>query len=111
MNNLGWLTPGPHGWKSEGADQIIDAALKVLDLLRMISGLHIHISGCRRRITPTSSPLAKFLQELIRRDKERILLKDAADDNHGMRSHDVNDRVPPKTTEVVSTDNRVVVTK
>jgi len=37
--------------------------------------------------------LAKFSQELIRRHKERILLKDAADDNHGMGSHDVNHRV------------------
>jgi hypothetical protein len=110
MNNLGWLTPAPHGWKSEGADQIIDAALKVLDLLCMISGLYIHISGRRRRITPTGSPLAKFLQELIRWDEERILLKDAANDDHGMRSHDVNHRVPPKTTEMVSTDDRVVVT-
>ena len=111
MNNLGWLTPAPHGWKSEGANQIIDAALKVLDLLCMISGLYVHISGRRGRITPTSSPLAKFLQELIRRHKERILLKDAPDDNHGMRSHDVNHRVSSKTTEMVSTDDRVVVTK
>jgi hypothetical protein len=55
--------------------------------------------------------LAKFSQELIRRHKERILLKDAADDNHGMRSHDVNHRVTPKTAEMVSTDDRVVVTK
>jgi hypothetical protein len=111
MNNLGWLTTAPHGWKSEGADQIINAALKVRDLLCKISGLYIHISGRRGRITPTSSPLAKFSQELIRRHKERILLKDAADDNHGMRSHDVNHRVTPKATEMVSTDDRVVVTK
>ena len=38
-------------------------------------------------------------------------MKDAADDNHGMRPHDVNHRVPAKTTEMVSTDHRVVVTK
>jgi hypothetical protein len=55
--------------------------------------------------------LAKFSQELIRRYKERILLKDAADDNHGMSSHDVNHRVTSKTTEMVSTDDRVVVPK
>ena len=84
-------------------------ALVLLSVL--ICGLYFHISGRRRRIIPTSSPLAKFSQELIRRHKERILLKDATDDNHGMGSHDVNDRVTSKTTEMVSTDDRVVVTK
>jgi hypothetical protein len=111
MNNLGWLTAAPHGRKSEDANQIINAAPKVLDFLCRISGLQIHISGRRRRTTPASSPLAKFSQELIRRYKERILLKDAADDNHGMSSHDVNHRVTSKTTEMVSTDDRVVVPK
>ena len=86
MNNLGWLTAAPHGWKSEDADQIIKAALKARDFLCRISGLHVHISGCCGRSTPTSSALARFSQELIRRYKERILLKDAADDNHGMSS-------------------------
>src|SRR5271168_355999 len=71
----------------------------------------MHISGRCKRTTSTSSPLAKFSQELIRRYKEGILLKDAADDNHGMGSHDVNHRVPPKTTEMVSADDRVVVAK
>ena len=97
MNNLGWLTAAPHGRKSEDANQIINAALKALDFLCRISGLHIHISGRRRRTTPASPPLAKFSQELIRRHKERILLKDAADDDHGMRPHDVNHRVASKT--------------
>src|SRR5579863_2661059 len=76
MNNPGWLTPAPYGWKSEDANQIIYAALKVLDFLCRISGLHVHVSGRCRRTTATSSPLAKFSQELIRRHKERILLKD-----------------------------------
>jgi hypothetical protein len=109
MNNLEWFTTAPHGWKSEGADQVIDAALKVLDLLCEVSGLYIHISGRRRRITPVGPALAKFSQELIRRHKERILLQDASNDNQGMRSHDVNDRVTAKTTEMVSTDDRVIV--
>ena len=72
--------------------------------------MHIHVLGHCRRNTPAGSPLAKFLQELIRRYKERIVLKDAADDNHGVSSHDVNYRVTPKTAEMVSTDDRVVVT-
>jgi hypothetical protein len=55
--------------------------------------------------------LAKFLQELIRRYKEGIPLKNAADDHHGMSSHDVNHRVSPKTAEMVGTNNRVVVPK
>jgi hypothetical protein len=111
MNNLGWLTAAPHGWKGEDTSQIIHAALKLPDFLCKISGLHIHISGRCRRTTPASSPMAKFSQELIRRYKERILLKDAADDNHGMSAHDVNHRVTPKTTEMVSADDRVVVPK
>jgi hypothetical protein len=111
MNNLGWLAAAPDSWKSEDANQIIDAALKALDLLCRISGLHIHISGRCRQTTPTGSPLAKFSQELIRRHKEGILLKDAANDNHGMSSHDVNHRVTPKPTEMVSTDDRVVMAK
>ncbi len=36
-------------------------------------------------------------------------MKDAADDNHGMSAHDVNHGVTPKTTEMISTDDRVVV--
>jgi hypothetical protein len=110
-NDLGWFTAAPHGWKSEDANQIINAALKALDLLCNFFGLPIHISGRCRRTSSTCSPLAKFSQELIRRYKERILLKDAADDDHGMSSHDINHSVTPKTPEMVSTDDRVIVTK
>jgi hypothetical protein len=90
MNDPGWLTAAPHGWNSEDANQIVKAALKALDFLCRISGLHIHISGHCGRTALGRSPLAKFSQELIRRYKERILLKDAADDDHGMSSPDVN---------------------
>jgi hypothetical protein len=111
MSNLRWLTTAPHGWKSEHADQIIEAALKALDFLGGIYGLHIHVSGRCRRTTPVGSPLPKVSQELIRRHEERIVLKDAADDNHGMSPHDVNDCVTSKTAETVSADDRVVVAK
>jgi hypothetical protein len=47
INNLGWLTAAPHGGKGEQADQIINATLKLLDLLGNISGLHTYISGRR----------------------------------------------------------------
>ena len=111
MNDLGWLSAAPDGGEGEDADQIVNTAPKVLDFLGRVSGLPIHISGRWRRTTPASSPLAKFSQELIRRYKEGILLKDAPDDDHGMSSHDVNHRVPPKLTKMVSADDGVVVPK
>ncbi|HWX19666.1 MAG TPA: hypothetical protein VN578_07145 [Candidatus Binatia bacterium] len=42
-NNPGRLAATPHGWKSEDADQIIDAATKVLDLLSGMFELHLHV--------------------------------------------------------------------
>lgn len=47
--------------------------------------------------------LAKLPQEFVRRNKERILLKDAADDDHRVGAHDVHDRITPKTPEMVGT--------
>src|ERR1700683_2281492 len=57
----------------------------------------------------TNPPLAKFPQKLIRRHKERILVKDTADDDHRMSPHDVNHRVASKLPQMVSADDRVVV--
>jgi hypothetical protein len=111
MNNLRWFCAAPYGRKSEDANQIINAAPKVLDVLCRVSGLLIHVSGHCRRTNPASSPLAEFSQELIRRYKERILLQDAADDHHGMSSHDVNHCVTTEMAEMVGTDNGVVVPK
>jgi hypothetical protein len=62
-------------------------------------------------MTPAGSPLAKFSQELLRRHEERILLEDAPDDDHWMSSHDVNHRIAAKATEMVRTDDRVVMAK
>jgi hypothetical protein len=39
VNNLGWLTAAPRGWKSEDANQIFEAALKALVFLFRITGL------------------------------------------------------------------------
>ena len=50
MNNLGWLAATPDGRKSEDADQIINAALKALDLLGGMFELRFHVkppSGVR----------------------------------------------------------------
>ena len=107
----GMVLAAPYGRKGEDANQIINAVPKVLDSLCRVSGLLIHVSGHCRRTNPASSPLAEFSQELIRRYKERILLQDAADDHHGMSSHDVNHCVTTKTAEMVGTDNGVVVPK
>src|SRR5258708_1349269 len=42
--------------------------------------------------------------------KKRIVLKYAADDDHGMRSHDVNHRISSKFREIVGADHNIVVT-
>ncbi|HUA99052.1 MAG TPA: hypothetical protein VMA34_12045 [Terracidiphilus sp.] len=110
MNNLGWLSAAPNDRKSQDADQVIDGALKTLDLLGRIRGLHIHISAHRGRMIPPSSRAAKFLQELIRRYKDRIPLQDATYDDHRMRPYDVNQHVAPKTSESMYIDHCVVVT-
>ena len=55
--------------------------------------------------------MAKFPQELIRRHKERILLKDTADDDQRMGPHDVDYCVATELPQVVSADDRVVVAK
>ena len=49
MNNLGWLAAAPHGGKSEDADQVIDAALKALDLLGGMFELHFHVKRPSRK--------------------------------------------------------------
>ena len=56
-----------------------------------------------------SPTLTKFTQEFIRGNKEGILLKDAADDDHRMGPHDVNHRVAPEFAEMVGADDCVVV--
>ena len=88
-----------------------DATLKTLDLLGDVSGSQIHISGRRRRAAAASPPPAKFPEELIRRHIERIVLKNAADDDHGMRPHDVDDGIASELSQVISADDRVVMTE
>jgi len=54
--------------------------------------------------------LAQLLHELVWRNEERILLKDAADNNHWMCAHDVNYDLPAKLGEIVRSYHRVFVT-
>jgi hypothetical protein len=44
--------------------------------------------------------LLNFTEEFLRRHKERVLLENAGKDNHRLRSHDVNYRVPSKFSEM-----------
>lgn len=39
---------------------------------------------------------AQLPQELIRRNKERVLLENAANDDHRMSPHNVNNDIPAK---------------
>ena len=54
--------------------------------------------------------MANLAQEFLWRHEERILLKNAADDDHRMRPHDVDHRVASKFSEMVGADDRIVVT-
>jgi hypothetical protein len=67
------------------------------------------MSGRVGDFVPVNPSLTKFTQEFVRRDKEGILLKDAADDDHGMGPHDVNHHVTPKFSERVGADDCVLV--
>src|SRR5579864_2482518 len=49
------------------------------------------------------------MQELSRRHEERIVLKNAANDDQGMRAHDINHRVSAEFRKAVGADHRVVV--
>jgi hypothetical protein len=40
---MGWLAAAPHSRESENADQIVQAASKVLDLFVGMFGLQVHV--------------------------------------------------------------------
>ena len=52
---------------------------------------------------------AQLLQELLRGHEERVFVEDAADDEHRMGTHDVNDNPSAKLGEIVGSDDRVMV--
>src|SRR5580692_4133292 len=58
---------------------------------------------------PPGPPLANFTQELFGRHKKWIVLKNATDDDHGMRPHDVNHRVSSKFRQIIGADHGIVV--
>lgn len=56
-----------------------------------------------------SPTLTEFTEEFVRGDKEWVLLKDAANDDHRMGPQDVNHGVSPKLAEMVGADDCIVV--
>jgi hypothetical protein len=53
--------------------------------------------------------LVKLLEELLWGHKEGVLLKNAANDDHGMRPYHVHDGVTAELREIVDADNGIVV--
>ena len=52
---------------------------------------------------------AQLPQELIRRNKEGVLLQDATNDDHRMGPHNVHDNIPAKLGEIVYSYDRVFI--
>jgi len=50
------------------------------------------------------------MQELPRRDEERIVLENAADDDQRMCAHDINHSVSAECRQAVGADDRIIVT-
>ena len=107
MNNPGWLGATPHGRKTEDADQVSNAALKALDLLSGMLELHFHVRQPSTVRHSTGPAFADFTQELVRLNEERVLLKNAPDNDYRMGSQGIHDGVPAKPAEIVRTNDRV----
>src|SRR6185436_11446102 len=62
-----------------------------------------------RCLTLGRTAFAQFPQKLIRRDKERVLLNDASDENHRVSSHDVDDQVAATLRQIIKTDYGILI--
>jgi hypothetical protein len=56
-------------------------------------------------------PFAQRTQELIRWNKERVLLQDAPNNDHGVCPHDVDHNVSAKLGEIIQSYDRVFVAR
>ncbi len=54
-------------------------------------------------------PLTQLPQEFVRRNEEGVLLEDAADDDHRVGPHDIDDDLPAKLGEIVDSYDRVLI--
>src|SRR5918992_3603247 len=74
-------------------------------------------SGMRSSPSPESGrcdcapalTVPQLAQKLVRGDEERVLLEDAAEDNHRVSPHDVDDDIGPELGEIVHADDRVSI--
>ena len=105
---MGVLVTAPNSGKRQDTDQIVDAALKALNLIKCLFRFRFHIRPLLWLCCPGVS-FAQFPQEFIRWYEERVLLKHAADDDHRVRPHDVYDDLPAKLGEIVYSYDRVFI--
>src|SRR5207302_7362064 len=67
------------------------------------------VTSDRCWFSPRCAAFAQFPQKLIRRYKERVLLDDAADENHRVSSYDVNDKVAATLRQIIKTDYGILI--
>src|SRR5882724_394750 len=111
-DNLGRLSATPDGGKRLNADQIVDTGPEALNLIGRLFHLRFHrqvTSG--RCFTLGRTAFAQFPQKLIRRYKERVLLHDAADENHRVSSHDVDDKIAATLRQIIKTDYGILIVR
>src|SRR5438874_672165 len=109
-DNLRRLSAAPDCGKRLNADQVVDTGLEALNLIGRLLDLRFHrqlTSG--RYVSPGRTALAQLPQKLIRRHKERVLLDDAADENHRVSSHDVDDKVAATLRQIIKTDHCILI--
>ena len=110
-DNLGRLSATPDGGKRLDADQIVDTGFEALNLIGRLFHLRFHrqVTLGHRYFSLGRAALAQFPQKLIRRYKEWVLLNDAADENHWVSSHDVDDKVAATLRQIIKTDYGILI--
>jgi hypothetical protein len=98
----------PNSGKSEDADQITHAALQAFDFVCGLHGVLAHPRPLLRVRDPSRAPFAVFAQKLRRRPEEGILVEGTTDDDHRMRTHNVNYSVTAELRQMIGTDHRII---
>ena len=57
----------------------------------------------------TRSPFPQLAQEFVGRHEERVVLEDAADDDHRVRAQDVHDDIGTEPGQIVGSADGIVV--
>src|SRR5438270_7653697 len=109
-DNLGRLSATPNSGKRLDADQVVNTSLEALNLIGCVFHLSFHGQATSGRyFRPERAAFAQFPQKLIRRYKEGVLLDDAADENHRVSSHDVDDKVAATLRQIIKTDYGIFI--